>query len=1357
MASSTTPAVLATYVKAGEAKAFTLVLQTLLLRLEGQHGSVLELVSQVVAATLGREARVTIAGSVAKGTEVGASDLDLLVETPAPVTLAQRRALEVRLQVRPELNAAHVQLKKLAIHVHFGGLDVDIVCTNTVEYGVQPPPDARFASADAAVKLAARALKVWARHAGSLGNRKVPGHALESLVLHCRPLLRAAVIGDSSLQLFVDVLQRIAGAGGELQAATRLDAATRASLRHRALATLHVFAVSRVLLPGGSFRTAAEVYAWLSGVPGVRPPCDTPAGAVPCWLLQSPSEQRATDMHFEHFEADTLAALEDTGLSEEDAKTHHALLLMLSSPLGAFTTAAAPKSQSRKGSDVVTEMEALAMHAARGSAVARRMLLARELWMEAEAAMRDTPSNMARAVEYFSAALRASVADGDPFSGWVFGGLAAYAACADAVLASCHSDEDALLLRAWALHRDGRWTDAEAVHTAVIEQREPDDAYGALYQRYNLRGNQGRWREALVDVERCAELCPEEPMFHYWIAVTRRNLLGPSNRSDGEICAAYRRFLALASPEGRKVAPALYDMAQLDLMSAVEGADRTALLVRLRENVRKAQDAEALQLPVFPPVDCDAKKHVLELICVLEQPTVAKAVAALRQGPAAASPEQLRKEGNAAFASRKFSEAEGAYSQALQMSPGSAELLANRAAARTALRFFTAAAEDAAAAAAARPGWSKPHYRAAQAHLGRKDGAAALVAAQRASELLPADESVTRVLSEAKQLAILQSTAAPLPDVRRRPQVWERVAFKENAHIVSPSGGAAFACIADALHELLREGAAGGLTLILLPGVHVEAALFITEPVQLLGWADPSGGADVSELRLLADEHTQRFILLTAVGPKDIVPDINDEGTVCPVISGGEVTLEWLRLVQPVGLPHGGHCAYCTGGASLRVIGCSAFTPDAPCFCTNGAGSRLSLSGVTVKRSSAAVVVQGGELQAEGCTFTGCARPAVEAREGGEAVLRGCSFNKCSSQAALIYQSGKRLELHSCTVKQCGGFRKSAVHLNEGISLLRDCIIEDNDADAVMVEGNGMRHELQEPVALLDNCRLERNHSGLCIFYGSAVVSRCTFTANASFGCTVHGVPPNKLVALRGNTFAKNGPRCSPTDLTVMGQRLFELCVRLDADNVLSAPPMVMSDAEVANIQEITRQKLRQLGQVTSPDLRAVAGNMPSRAGWMMPREQAVQNHMQALQALQRSTHHTGYVDCFGEAGKPLSLAAPPALASLQPVAVAELQPGHTHRGCVLRGRLIVPPLALRGLVTLLEDDAGGVVKLVVYNLLPPGGDLSAAQRERTAARVLPKHARLAVLEPLFILLDGTYGVRVDDPRELAMSAPAGR
>jgi len=160
-----------------------------------------------------------------------------------------------------------------------------------------------------------------------------------------------------------------------------------------------------------------------------------------------------------------------------------------------------------------------------------------------------------------------------------------------------------------------------------------------------------------------------------------------------------------------------------------------------------------------------------------------------------------------------------------------------------------------------------------------------------------------------------------------------------------------------------------------------------------------------------------------------------------------------------------------------------------------------------------------------------------------------------------------------------------------------------------------------------------------------------------------------------------------------------------------------------------------------------------------MPRAQAVEDHMQkrSLVSLAKSELAAEFkpIDfCVGNARKSLSPVAPPLLPSLDPMSIAELQPGNTHHGRVLHGKLIVPPYVLKGIITLLEDDAGSVVKLVVYNLNPPfnpsGRDVHAAQCE-----LLPHHSLVAVIEPFFKLLaDGTYGVRVDDPRELVLRSP---
>lgn len=64
---------------------------------------------------------------------------------------------------------------------------------------------------------------------------------------------------------------------------------------------------------------------------------------------------------------------------------------------------------------------------------------------------------------------------------------------------------------------------------------------------------------------------------------------------------------------------------------------------------------------------------------------------------------------------------------------------------------------------------------------------------------------------------------------------------------------------------------------------------------------------------------------------------------------------------------------------------------------------------------------------------------------------------------------------------------------------------------------------------------------------------------------------------------------------------------------------------------------------------------------------------------------------------KPVSRASQPRpFGQLSPIAVRDLQPGTTHRGRVLRGKLIVEPILMTSIATLLEDEQGGVVRVSV-------------------------------------------------------------
>ncbi|KAL1495792.1 hypothetical protein AB1Y20_016653 [Prymnesium parvum] len=1201
---------LATYVRLREAHAFTRVVES-----EGMSNPILSLVLDDVVSTVrdaaasvfGPDVRVAPAGSVKKQTQVKSSDLDLLVHSAAPATLEQVQALEALLRAHPAANPAHVNHKKLAIHAHLFGVDCDVVCAHTVEHGARPPVDERVAQ-DPAIAGAARALKMWAERAAK-GSRKIPGHALESLALHCHGSEpSSAKVGDGAMQLCVAVLQGVADGGGDagvLREATRLDKPARSSLATLAQATLHVFAVSRALLPGGCFRTAAEVRVWLIGSGHLWPMQQTLAGLVPGWLLCTPAQQRAADPTFSILTdgEGTVDGDTEEGSSQLDGMRNQWLKLMVTTtPLGAYVQAGSraesvsdpamseqrASAQSVKISIQLAQLQDL--HE-KGSSVAARMLQSRMLWLMGEAALEGEATSThdcERAAGYFASSMRSAVADGDPFSGTQYASSDAsderYTLCAASVLSrdACHVD--AMLLFAWALRRLGRLPDAEEVLNELIAHHAPSDARGALAMRANLRGNQGRWREFLEDSEHCVRLCPEEPMFHYWAATSRKNLLCETNTAADAALAisSYRRFLAGAAPEGRKVCQALYEVACLQMMIAhKETRPPAGEFEAWVPTVRAAQAAEANRLPIFAGDTCDARSMMLRILKMYEsrgadgfvpKERFEEVVCGLPADEAERA-EALRERGNKAFAMCDFFEADESYTKALQLAPGHAELLANRAAARIKLRWFTAAATDAMAALDARPRWAKAHYRVAQAHMGRRDGASAAAAASKASELLPGDAAIRQMLEEAQALEAAQSGAQSPPDPRSDPQLWERVAYKDNTYIVCVRGGAAFACVADALQQLTTLPGSPGVTLILLPGVYTEQLHFGNVQVQLLGWTSvatveqrveirsASPSTDVTSGRC-SDEY---FILITVTG------------------TGASVHLEGLTLMQLAGEPHTttGNCVWCRQGAAVRVVNCEANTPDSPVFVVSDAGSRLSLTRVEVRRRSSAAVLayEDSSVECDECTFSQLRKAAVEVRERACAVLRGCHLLKGASQAAVIYDGGARLELYDCLLRHCGQApSKSAVLAECGMLVMRRCTLEEHPAEAVVLQASEKRGELKTaPVVLLDSCKFNRNHTAVAVYFGSGLLLDCTAHDNAVQGIFIRGVPLRKLLTMRGCTLARNGSTAHPMDVNVFSRTLFEHSVRLDASNAISAAPNVCSDSVSNFVVQLTNAQLKRI------------------------------------------------------------------------------------------------------------------------------------------------------------------------------------
>lgn len=133
-----------------------------------------------------------------------------------------------------------------------------------------------------------------------------------------------------------------------------------------------------------------------------------------------------------------------------------------------------------------------------------------------------------------------------------------------------------------------------------------------------------------------------------------------------------------------------------------------------------------------------------------------------------------------------------------------------------------------------------------------------------------------------------------------------------------------------------------------------------------------------------------------------------------------------------------------------------------------------------------------------------------------------------------------------------------------------------------------------------------------------------------------------------------------------------------------------------------------------------------------------------------------GVDSAAGSSAEPPGAAAAPRLRGLLPIAAASLRVGVAHRGRVFVGRVVTPPLIYKGVYVLLEEEPPGsdVVKVAICNGLPAG---LAHQHGRAAVAAANKlvgrqGARVAVAEPFFKqFADGSFGVRVDDPREYSV------
>ncbi|RYY89030.1 hypothetical protein EON63_01465, partial [archaeon] len=940
-----------------------------------------ETITNEAKSHFGPDTTTEICGSVAKETFVECSDCDFYIHTAQPLTREQRLAFTRRL--KSVFSDYHVGLGKKAIHVSTDSGDIDVVCSNTVEYGELTRIDKTIA-ADTELTYAVRALKIWAKW-GIAG--KVPGHCLEKMaqeVQRAYPLLPKKTSSSHGMHIFVSVLQSILDSEGTRIFGFPSRTGHTSNIRRLARTTVHVFVASRAIR--GEFRTPAEIAGWVCSALADAPQ-DTKIGPVPSWLLSVEGRPDASSHLISIFDRHTRKApATTTAVPLCHGEVHmHAFQLLLSSPLGQYTMAGSSSSRSEIEASRMPDHEdfkRLQALASGGSLVSHRMCHTRSLWYKGEAALEA--KLIFPAIALFGSSLRHSTYDSDPFSGRFPIDHSDYFAACDEVLATDPKNTDARLVRAHLFMSRHHWSNAELELLEAIKH-SPDDAYGGLHKMVCLLGCVSRWEDALPYSERCVEIEPEEPIFYYWRGICRKITMKKTRdaKALSRLCIYdLQKFLQLAAPGGRKVAQAWYEISCLRMV-ANQGEDMDAMLRSLEKDVVLAQQAERDQLPVFPPGTYDAKSLAEKLLEMTKMKLPKN------------SAEEKQFLGNASFKSQNYVQAIDYYTTALTMAPDNFKVCCNRAAAYAAMGWYTASARDADIATQLKPDWSKPYYRAAVAYLALRKLDKAIGAVKRAMQYSSSGEDINVMLKLQQEAEELLAKSSGKKVGKELPPCWPDVIFKERWAVVDIHGGGSYTSITDGLHDCLAKYG-GNFSLVLRPGVHIDQ-INVEEDlpfsVQIIGW---DGDVDNRECTTEVRGYTENSL---ASGPRKV---FNDQYVLLSI--GGEgvnLVLQNLLIVQPVGVPYtlGGACVV-SMNANVTLKNCRLRTPSSPCCTVIGLQGRLLLDKCKVTGSSAAVIsAKHGVAKLSLCSIKSCHKMAVEVREMGSAVLEDCLLDRCDVQA----------------------------------------------------------------------------------------------------------------------------------------------------------------------------------------------------------------------------------------------------------------------------------------------------------------------------------------------------------------------
>ena len=153
-----------------------------------------------------------------------------------------------------------------------------------------------------------------------------------------------------------------------------------------------------------------------------------------------------------------------------------------------------------------------------------------------------------------------------------------------------------------------------------------------------------------------------------------------------------------------------------------------------------------------------------------------------------------------------------------------------------------------------------------------------------------------------------------------------------------------------------------------------------------------------------------------------------------------------------------------------------------------------------------------------------------------------------------------------------------------------------------------------------------------------------------------------------------------------------------------------------------------------------------------MSRDELIARHMEAIKGmiLPRSErkHATTVTFTTPFASRKPTNITPRNMDQYKPIYVSNLMLETTHKGRVLRGRVVTPPLVMTSIMTIIEDETGAIVKIAVYNALPEDLDLRA--KTAAAQEFLKEGTVVAIIDPFYkTFMDLSRGIRIDDPLEL--------